>query len=508
MKMKFKYKKTTSKIMNETIEYTESAGTRHSRWTFLSNAFGLLCSTLIGAIQGFTLFYYNAVVGLTAFWIAVAMTIFLIYNALNDPILGFLIDRNLRFTRKWGRRFPWIVIGIVPWVLSVYLHFSAPNLPKHTSGVQSGELLDPYIFPAFMFLLLTLVLLDTFGTLVNINYKAVQIEKFRTEYERNRFTKYYAPLDIVAIVLGMLLPPLFTDMIPGDSFASYSMMAAILAVIALIFGILSLPGNREDKIMIDRHFSPESVKRMSFIKVFIEAVKTKSYMVWFLFGICNGIWISLVVSNMLYITKFVLNVGGDMFLIIMGLNLIGTLISIPIWLKYIRKTNNNKKAIVVAGFMTVAATLPLTFFTGLIDIMIFGFILGLVQGGLNSYIYTIVGPSVVEDVIVKMGKNQKMVLFGISALLGRLVASIDEFIIAFVHDTTGFIAGNDNYAELLAAVTGAGGDINLVLIGLRLIQGVIPALVLLVGVLILWLFFPISQKKLLSNKAKMEELQF
>ncbi|MHA1456654.1 MAG: MFS transporter [Promethearchaeota archaeon] len=467
--------------MNETINFTESLETRHSRWTFLSNAFGLLCSTLIGAIQGFTLFYYENVVGLEAIWVAIAMTIFLVYNGINDPVFGFLIDRNFKFTRKWGRRFPWIVVSIVPWVFSVFLLFSAPNLPKNSFGT----LLDPYILPAFGWLLLSLVL-----------------------HERNRFTKYYAPLDILAIVLGMLLPPLFTDMIPGDNFASYSMMAAILAVIALIFGILSLPGNREDKIMIDRHYSPESVKRMSFFKVFKEALKTKSYMVWFAFGICNAIWVSLVVANMLYMTTFVLKVGGDMFLIIMALNLVGSLISIPIWLKFIKKINNNKKAIVVAGFMTVAATLPLTFFTGLIDIMIFGFILGLVQGGLNSYIYTIVGPSVIEDVIVRMGKNQKMVLFGISALLARLVASIDEFIIAVVHDTTGFIAGNGTYAEMLAAVTLAGGDMALVQMGICLLQGVIPALILLVGVLILWKFFPITQEKLLSNKAKMEELGF
>ena len=488
--------------MNETITFTEVEGTRHSRWTFLSNAFGLLCATLIGAIQGFTLFYYVAVVGLSASLVAIAMFLFLIYNGVNDPIFGFLIDRNLRFTRKWGRRFPWIVIGMVPWVLSVILLFSAPNLPKDSFN----QLLNPW--PAFGWLLLSLVLIDTFGTLVGVNFKAIQMEKFRTEHERNRFSKYYAPLDILAIVLGMLLPPLFTDMIPGDAFASYSMMAVILAVIALFFGFLSLPGNREDKIMIDRHYSPESVKRMNFFKVFKEAVKTKSFVVWFIFGICNGIWIALVVTNMLFITTFVLDVGGDMFLIIMALNLVGTLISIPIWLRFIRKTNNNKKAIVIAGFMTVAATLPLTFFTGLIDIMIFGFILGLVQGGLNSYIYTIVGPSVTEDVIVKMGKNQKMVLFGISGMLFRFIAFIDEVIVAVVHDTTGFIAGNDNYADMLAAVTLAGGDMALVQMGIRLLQGVIPALVLLVGVLILWKFFPITQEKLLSNKAKMEELGF
>jgi len=484
--------------MNETITFTEIEGTRHSRWTFLSNAFGLLCATLIGAIQGFTLFYYVTVVGLSASFVAIAMFLFLIYNGVNDPIFGFLIDRNLRFTRKWGRRFPWIVIGIVPWVLSVILLFSVPNTIDGTTNPGA----------AFMWLLISLVLLDTFGTLVGINFKAVQMEKFRTEHERNRFSKYYAPLDILAIVLGMLLPPLFTDMIPGDDFASYSMMAVILAVIALFFAILSLPGNREDKIMIDRHYSPDSVKRMNFFKAFKEAIKTKSFMVWLIFGICNGIWISLVVTNMLFITTFVLDVGGDMFLIIMALNLLGTLISIPIWLRYIRKKKNNKKAIVIAGFMTVAATLPLTFFTGLIDIMIFGFILGLVQGGLNSFIYTIVGPSVTEDVMVKMGKNQKGVLLGISAMLFRFVAFIDEVIVAVVHETTGFIPKQKTYADMLSAVNAAGGDIELVLIGIRLLQGVIPALFLLVGVLILWKFFPITQEKLLSNKAKMEELGF
>ena len=51
-------------------------------------------------------------------------------------------------------------------------------------------------------------------------------------------------------------------------------------------------------------------------------------------------------------------------------------------------------------------------------------------------------------------------------------------------------------------------NIGLVLLGIRLIQGVIPALVLLLGVLIIWKFFPITQEKLLSNKVKMKELGF
>jgi len=485
--------------MNETITFTETEGTRHSKKTFLSNATGLLCATLIGSIQGMTLTYYEGVLGLNSWLVFIAMSIFLVYNGVNDPIFGFLIDRNLRFTRKWGRRFPWIVIGIVPWVFSVYLHFSAPNIDATVNPS-----------PAFWWLLLTLVLLDTFGTLVNINYKAIQIEKFRTEYERRRFTKYYAPLDILAILLGMLLPALFIDNTQprADQIAAYTLMGGVVAIVALIFGILSLYGNREDKIMIDRFYSPDSVKRMNFFKAFKEAVKSKTYIVYFIFATCLGIQISLVVVNVWNLTTYVLQAGTLTFFLILGLNLLGTLVSIPLWLRYIRKINNNKKALIVAGLASCAALFALSFGVESISIMILAFILGLAQGGLNSYVYTIIGPSVTEAVIVKMGKNQKGVLFGISALLGRLVASIDELIIAIVHNTTGFIPANPSYVEMLDAVNAAGGDMALVQMGIRLIQGVIPALVLLLGVLILWKFFPLTQERILSNKAKMEELGF
>jgi len=93
-------------------------------------------------------------------------------------------------------------------------------------------------------------------------------------------------------------------------------------------------------------------------------------------------------------------------------------------------------------------------------------------------------------------------------MLFRFIAFIDEAIVAVVHGTTGFIAGNDTYQKMLDAVNAAGGDMALVQMGIRLLQGVIPALILLVGVLVLWKFFPITQEKLLSNKAKLEELGF
>jgi len=467
--------------MNETINNAQSPKTRHSKWTFLSNATFQLPSTMISAVLGgFLLFYYEVVIGLNVWLIVLAMSIFTVYNAINDPIIGFLVDRNIRFTRKWGRRFPWIIIGIIPWTLSVYLIFSVPDIDASANP-----------WPIVGWLLLTLFVLDTFATLVNINVGALRPDKFRTEEERRRFSKYYTPIDILAIILGMLLPALFIDVIPGDKKASYQIMGGMIAIISLLFAFLSLPGNREDKIIIDRYFSTDHDKRMNFFKATKEALKLKSFVVFFIFAMCYGITIALIVTNMIYITTFVLQVSAFTYLIILGLYLLGTFISIPFWLKYLKKINNNKKAFVVGGLAYCAALIPLTFFQGLNDLLIMAFILGFASGGLNTFTSTIIFPSVVDDFVVKTGKNQKGVLFGIWALLVRLVETLDELIFAIVHTITEF--ENDPYSASA-------------IFGIRLLQGIIPAVVLLVGILVFWKFFPLTQDVILKNKAELEKL--
>ena len=426
--------------------------------------------------------------------VLVAMSIFTVYNAINDPIFAFLMDRNMRFTRKWGRRFPWIVIGIIPWTFSVYLLYSTPDVDVS---------LNPW--PIFFWLLLSLVVLDTFGTLVNINFNALRPDMFRTEEERRTFSKYYTPIDLFAVILGMLLPAFFIDLIPGDKKAGYKIMGVMIAIISLIFAILSLPGNREDKVMIDRYFSTKiDDKQMGFLKATKEALKLKSFIVNFVFGVFSGIQTSLVVINMLYTTNFVLQASSIAYLVILGTYLTGTFISIPFWIRYLKKINNNKKAYVVAGLSQSITLIPLTFFYGFNDLIIMAFIFGFASGGLNTYTYTIIQPSMVDDFVVKTRKNQKAILFGISAFLGRFVATIYQLIFAVVHDLTGFVAGYDTYSEMAAVVS----NMNLVLIGIRLLQGVIPAAFLFVGIMIFWKFFPLTQDVVLKNKAELEKLGF
>ena len=160
----------------------------------------------------------------------------------------------------------------------------------------------------------------------------------------------------------------------------------------------------------------------------------------------------------------------------------------------------------MGGIFFVIALIPLTFFVGKYDLMVYTAILGFANGSTSALISPVLFPSVVDDFVVKTGKNQKAMLFGISAFLSRLVATIDEGIIALVHDLSGFVPGLETYEEMAAVVSvETMGNIQL---GIRLLMGVIPAVVLGIGTLVFWKYFPLTQEKVQENRKRMDELNF
>jgi len=80
------------------------------------------------AFMAFGFFFYETEIGLNVWYVGLGFVVFAIWNAINDPLVGYLTDRPFKFTRKWGRRFPWIMIGGVLWVFSYILIFIPPNV--------------------------------------------------------------------------------------------------------------------------------------------------------------------------------------------------------------------------------------------------------------------------------------------------------------------------------------------------------------------------------------------
>jgi len=462
--------------MTENVETTS----RHSRWTNISfGTYNILWTIPSATMNLYMFFYYDIVVGLEPWEITLIVAINTLWAGLNDPLIGWLTDRNFKWTRKWGRRFPWIVIGFIPQSLALVMIFSAPPLDP-TNHV-----------PVLLWLLLSLFVFDLFITLVDIHTAILRSDKFRTEAERRKYAGSWGFFDMVAQVLGMMLPPLFLFF--GDREPlSYIVMAVIMALIMIIFGVIFVTrGAREDEVIIDRYFSRD-YERIHVFKGVLQVIKQKSFMALFIHYV---LWLSattIMTAMVVYLTNFVLQ-GTDM-VIFLALFLLGSLISIPFWLKILRKMNNNKKTYLIGSLILSALVIALTFFQTDIDFMILMFLMGFGNGCVWTIGMPVLYSNVQDDFVVRNGKNQKGILVGTWAVIGMVTAFVDEILITLVFFLTGF---DESIPDLWNNE-----------LAIRLLLGIVPALVILVGTLIFWKFYPLTQEKVLENKAKLLELGF
>ena len=465
---------------------------RHSFLTFLSfGTYNITWTIPTATMSLFMYYYYHTIVGLEPVWILIVIAINTVWAALNDPLIGWLTDRNFKWTRKWGRRFPWIVIGFIPQSLSLIMIFSAPPIDPANP------------LPVMLWLLLSLFIFDLFITLVDIHVSILRADKFRTETERRKYAGAWGFFDMVAQVLGMMLPPLLIFF--GDTPLSYTVMAAIIALIAIIFGIIFVTkGAREDEIVIDRYYSKE-YERLNIFKGLKLVIKQKSFMALYASYVSFLTATTIMTGMVAYLVTFILkNDDPDAMILFFAMFLVGALMSIPVWLKILKKMNNNKKAYLIGSFILIVLIVPLAFFQTELDLMIIMIFVGFANGSVWTIGMPVLYSNVQDDFVVRTGGNQKGILVGTWAVIGLITAFIDEILITLVFTLTGFKAGISTYLELLTS----GASSHVVIAGIRLLLGIIPALVLLVGTLLFWKYYPLTQEKVLENKAKLHELGF
>ncbi len=156
----------------------------------------------------------------------------------------------------------------------------------------------------------------------------------------------------------------------------------------------------------------------------------------------------------------------------------------------------------IGGFAFSFALIPLNFFVGFEDLLVILIILGFSLGPMWAFFYTVIQAEVCDDFVACTGQNQKAILIGTVTLIGRFVATIDELIIALIHNGTGFLPGYDTYDAMAAHVV----SMDPILIGIRLISGLIPAVFMLAASILFWKKYPLTPVVVKANQAKLKEL--
>ena len=168
----------------------------------------------------FTHNFLSGLPGAQPRWIGIAATIYAIWNALNDPLFGYITD-NTR-SRK-GRRIPYMRFTAPFLALTFVLVWFAPP----AAGQQT----------LFWWMLITMLLYDTFYTIIGLVYSALLPEITESDAQRNSLQISSSLFAMLGTLLGFLIP----DMVrPKTNESSLIPLYVAMIAVALFSMILIL----------------------------------------------------------------------------------------------------------------------------------------------------------------------------------------------------------------------------------------------------------------------------
>lgn len=480
--------------LNEKMTEKVEIKGKTSKWimgSYQSNQ--LFAQFITGPFGLYTFFFYETEIGLNVGLVALAFILYSVWNAANDPLTGYILERiTMPWENKLGRRFPWILFGAIPWLFTYLSVFLVP--------LEWDPVADQWLI--FIWLIGSICLYDTLFTLWNVNATALYPDKFVTLQERRTATGIGTIIGMVGIVAGSIFAPLFiTTGVP----ATYRYAAWLSVAVAMCLFVLMIPGNWENKQVRARYkeqkLMSEKLEKEKFFTVAKRAATDRRFMVKVIFFLGYQCGVAFLSASAPYIITFVIQAEASALSLLMASMLIGAFVSVPLWNHFSQKVNNNKKISIYAGIAMFLTFIPIFFVNGLIFYLIALFLFGIGLGG-QWYADPPAMGDVLDDLTVRRGKREPAIYYGINAFFIRLSTVSQAIVFAVVHSLTGFSEGVSSYSEL-AAVSPTP---ELALIGIRMHAALIPALLVLATLLIFWKWYDITPELVAENKKKLKEM--
>jgi GPH family glycoside/pentoside/hexuronide:cation symporter len=191
-------------------------------------------TAIVAAIHGF--FLLNFLINVAGLTPGTAANVFLlakIWDAVNDPIFGWLTDKT---KTRWGRRRPWLLFGALPFGLAFLMQWVVPPLD------DGGK---------FWYYLVVAILLDTAITAVNVPYVALTPELTQDYDERTSLNTYRFGF---SIILGSVIAAFAHNLIVSgfaDKQLGNMVSIAIWAVVSIAGFLATFFGTREPEQPIE-----------------------------------------------------------------------------------------------------------------------------------------------------------------------------------------------------------------------------------------------------------------
>jgi GPH family glycoside/pentoside/hexuronide:cation symporter len=423
--------------------------------------------------------YATHALGLSFTFVLIFVAVYTIIDAINDPIMGYLMDKSSRFTAKHGKRYPYIMIGGISSTILLILLF----IPVSADPITT-----------LIWMICVICIWETLATIREVGNQSLRPDLFRDQNDRVKLGQIGAFLGVIGAVLGVILIPILISAFGGQYNASaYTLMAIVVSVICLIifipysFATREPADMREFRAMLDK----KTIDRSHPKEVIFRSFKDKNWM---------GLMIGFLAST---INFCILIVGVDYYICdyleldialasIPSLALILTsLITIPLWVKVAKKFG--VRTAYFASMMLSALSSFLFIFAISFELAIaLAAIAGIGLGG-SSVVLNAVVSQAIDNATLKSGLREEGTYNGIMLVFqatGKLFQAI-IFTISFL--IFGYVAGSMQQTEATK-------------FGLLFTISIIPGIITLIGALFFWKLNTITKEVAAANQVKLIEL--
>lgn len=465
------------KIQKKSNKKSTSIGKKAALYSF-----GHVADT--ASYQSFTLLsfvFYFAIVKVPTLYITIGFCIWSIWNAFNDPLLGYFSDRT---HTKWGRRIPYIMVAFVPLaILSILLY--TPPLPG--SEAPTGQLIN------FIYFLIIIIVFELFYTMFSINMVSLFPEIFLSDEERrvgNNIRQFFL---IIGLLIGVILPGIIIgDFTNESSHFNYIIVGIIIAVTIILGALIFLIfGPKERKT-----FKEDYKNAPPFFQSLKLCIKSKSFMWYIPAEIANWFVYGLLLPIVPLYGEFVLGLeeGAVMISLFLAATFLSAVLFITvIWKPVVRKIGN-RKAWLCSMSIWIATLIPLFFLGPGMEIiaLICFFFIGLGLAG-SLYIIDLIISDIVDQDEATCGYRREAAYYGVNALFMRFSTIFVMISIGLVFTSSGWQVFKP---ENVTATT---------ILGLKFLMVILPIIALLISIIAIYKY-PLHGEKLKNVKKELDKI--
>lgn len=421
--------------------------------------------------------YLTDVVGLEPRLASFGALAGIVWDAINDPIIGILSDR---LNTRWGRRRPFLLWFAIPFGLSFIMLWSAPNWESPTA--------------LLLYVTITFMIADTLQTLISVPFLSLTPELTSDYDERTTLTSFRSFFQLVGALTVVVAAPAIVDMIllsGGSQQQGFMLVGAIFGGIGAI--PLLLLG-----IFVRETSTPDQTAAMPFSETLRAAWQNIPFRYAVGIHMLNWSAVDMIAVAFPYFLLYWVAQGDLLASInILGFELayesafFGVLMSvciafIPFWLWLAKRRNKREAYMLGMSFWIAVQLMVFTIQPGETGYLL---VVAALAGIGVSAAYTL-PDSLFADVIewdeLRTRRRQEGIFYGIRTLIRKLTGALVIFITLQLLGWSGYVsppAGTLQFTQPDSALQ-----------SIRLLVSPFGAAILCGTILFAWLF-PLSREK-------------